>query len=314
APLVTGAVALIKSLRPTATAADVRAFLREGAVDLPDLDAPFWDGFGRINFAASLAAALAAPLPAPILDSAVAAGTSIEVRGRAVPEAVVTLVDEGEGLLETTIASVSGAFTFAIQHDSLRETTAILELVATAEGSAGVSPASAPLRVNVTRDSLLVPGWNLIAWPGVDGSGVEIFAELPEGVGRVFAWDGSGWDIHVPGSSFLRIEEVVTGQGLWLFVSGAQAVQWRQVRVPYTSTRLEPGWQLVAWPGPRASLSEGLRFTPADVVSVFGWDPFASEFESYQTALPGVASLEALGHLDAVWVLVGEMGGDWPGP
>ena len=118
----------------------------------------------------------------------------------------------------------------------------------------------------------------------------------------------------MPGSSFLRIEEVVTGQGLWLFVSGAQAVQWRQVRVPYTSTRLEPGWQLVAWPGPRASLSEGLRFTPADVVSVFGWDPFASEFESYQTALPGVASLEALGHLDAVWVLVGEMGGDWPGP
>jgi len=314
APMVTGLVALIKSLRPTATAEDVRAFLREGAVDLPDVDAPFWDGFGRINFAASLAAALAGPLPAPILDSAVAAETAIEVRGRAVPEAIVTLVDEAEGLLETTTASVSGAFGFAIELDSLRETTAVLELVATVEGSAGVSPASEPLVVHVTRDSLLVPGWNLVSWPGVAGTGLEVFAGLPAGVDRVFAWGGSGWDIHVPGSSFLRIDEVETGEGLWIFVTGAQVVQWRQVRVPYVTTSLVPGWQLVAWPGPRATLGEGLQFTSADVVSVFGWDPFTKLFETYQAALPRGASLETLGHLDAVWVLVGESGGDWPGP
>jgi hypothetical protein len=133
-------------------------------------------------------------------------------------------------------------------------------------------------------------------------------------VDRVFAWDGNSWDIHSPGSSFFRIDEVLTGQGLWIFVSGPQAGVWRQLRVAYQSTALQPGWQLLAWPGPTVATAETLRFTPAEVLSVFGWDPLGAGFLTYQTALPGAASLESLQHLEAVWILVGAPGGNWPGP
>ena len=116
------------------------------------------------------------------------------------------------------------------------------------------------------------------------------------------------------GSRFLQIAEVRTGDGLWIFVRGGRSVIWSYARAPYISKLLSPGWQMVAWPGPSVATGETLRFTPADVQGLFAWSPLEAVFTSYRPALPDTADLESLAHLDAVWILVGEDGGAWPGP
>ena len=202
APLVSGLVALIKSLRPTATLSDVRAFLREGAVDLPDVDTPFWDGFGRVNFQRSLAAALAGPLPAPVIDSAVVTTTLIQVNGRGVPGATVFLTDLARNeVIAGQIAGPGGSFNFRIQASMILETTAQLELIATVQGDSGLSPPSLPFVVRLRRDVLLFPGWNLVAWAGATGLGTDdgVFGALPGEAERVFAWRDGQWDTYGAG-------------------------------------------------------------------------------------------------------------------
>ena len=315
APLVTGAIALIRSIRPTATLSDVRAFLRAGATDLPDLESPFWDGAGRINYRQSLAAALAGPLPAPVLDTVIPGETLIVVTGRAVPNALVTLTDDASGLVITTeAAGPGGRFSIDLPLAELPETMAVLVLVATAEGDSGLSLPSLPFVLNLPRSVELFPGWNLVSWSGEAGSGAEVLAGLPGEVERVFSWSGGGWDVHAPGSAFLTIDAIETGDGLWIFMGGQSSAIWPQTRTPYQATDLRPGWQLVAWPGPTATVAESLLFTAADVQAVFGWLPLESVFLAYRTRLPGSATLESLAHLDAVWVLVGDQPGGWPGP
>ena len=172
APMVSGLIALIKSLPPTASVSDVRAFLRDGAVDLPDGDTPRWDGFGRINFRGSLNAVLAAPMPAPVIDSAMATSSVVVVQGRAIP---ATTVVETEFTRDEVIASGTvgpdGRFDLRIYPSSLIETTAQLDLVATAEGVSGRSPPSLPVSLRLWRDVRLLPGWNLISWAGATGHG-----------------------------------------------------------------------------------------------------------------------------------------------
>ena len=317
APMVSGVIALIKSLRPTATLGDVRAFLRDGAVDLPDADTPFWDGFGRVNFRRSLAAALAGPLPAPVLDSARVTATLVVVEGRAVPTTTIALTDLArDEVIATQIAGPGGRFEIRIEKSSLLETTAQLDLVATAEGESGLSPPSLTVVVRLPRDLLLFPGWNLVSWAGATGPGTVdgVFAVLPAEVQLVFAWRDGHWDAYVPGSTFLQIDEVRTGEGLWVFVRSARSVIWTYARARYNSTLLQPGWQIVAWPGPSGPIADAIRFTPAAVESIFAWSALGSAFTSYRWAQPDLADLESLRHLDAVWVLVGEDGGAWPGP
>ena len=317
APMVSGLIALIKSLRPTATLSDVRAFLRDGAVDLPDADTPRWDGFGRVNFRRSLEAALAGPLPAPVIDSAVVTTSLIVIQGRAVPAMTVVLTELARGeVIASGIAGPSGSFELSIQPSSLLETTAQLDLVATVGGASGLSPPSLPVSLRLQRDVRLFPGWNLVSWAGVTGPGTDdgVFAALPGGVERVFAWREGLWDVYLPGSSFVQIDEVRTGDGLWVFLRNERSVIWTYERAPYITTLLHPGWQMVAWPGPSVLIADALRFTPAVVESLFAWSALESVFTIYRTAQPQVADLNALAHLDAVWVLVGEGGGAWPGP
>lgn len=317
APMVSGLIALIKSLRPTATLSDVRAFLRDGAVDLPDADTPRWDGFGRVNFRRSLDAALAGPLPAPVIDSAVVTTSLIVVQGRAVPATTVVLTELArDEVIASGIAGPSGSFELSIQPSSLLETTAQLDLVATAEGASGLSPPSFPVSLRLRRDVRLFPGWNLVSWAGATGPGTDdgVFAALPVEVERVFAWRDGLWDVYSSGSSFVQIDEVRTGDGLWVFLRNERSVIWTYERAPYISTLLRPGWQMVAWPGPSVPIADALRFTPAAVESLFAWGALESAFTIYRTAQPQVADLNALAHLDAVWVLVGEDGGAWPGP
>ena len=317
APMVSGLIALIKSLRPTASLSDVRAFLRDGAVDLPDADTPRWDGFGRVNFRRSLAAALAGPMPAPVIDSAVATTSLIVVQGRAVPATTVVLIElSRDEVIASGIAGPSGSFDLRIQPSSLLETTAQLDLVATAEGASGLSPPSLAVSVRLRRDVLLFPGWNLVSWAGATGPGTAdgVFAALPAEAERIFAWRDGLWDVYSPGSSFVQIDEVRTGDGLWVFVRNERSVIWTYERAPYITTLLRPGRQMVAWPGPSVPIAEALRFTPAAVESLFAWGTLESAFTSYRAAQPQVADLNSLAHLDAVWVLVGEDGGAWPGP
>ena len=319
APFVTGAIALILATSPTATPADVLALLQEGAVDLPDADAPNWDGAGRVHLGRTLAALLARPPAAPIIDGVDVTDARIIVSGRAVPGSAVRISDGGaeEPPFGVVTAAPDGTFALELARRALPETVAVLSLVAVAETSAGPSPPSTPLPFALPRTVPLQPGWNLVAWAGVTGPGHEALAALPPRVTRVFAWDGAHWEIGVPASPVLTISQIHTGQGLWLFVEGAAPVEWQQTRAEFAAVALAPGWRLVAWAGARTDVAGAVAATDADIRAVFAWDAAAGRFRSFRAALPLApggppGTLSRLGHLDAVWVVVGERGGNWP--
>ena len=122
-------------------------------------------------------------MPAPIIDSTLVTANLIQVSGRAVPAVAVTLTDVArDEILASEIAGPSGSFNFQIDITTLLETTALLELLANAEGDSGLSPPSLSVVVLLRREEVLFPGWNLVPWAGATGAGTAAagFAHLPQ--------------------------------------------------------------------------------------------------------------------------------------
>ena len=317
APFVTGAVVLIRALMPGATMADVRLLLQAGAVDLPDGDAPNWDGGlaggGRIHLGRSLAPLAGGPPAPPVIESATIEVATVAVEGQAPANSAVALsLSPSRDPIATAIADVDGHFLTTIPLSGFSETAATPALIAIATTAAGSSEPSSPVLVALPRDVLLWPGWNLVAWAGPPGPSETLLANLPAPVTRLFAWNGAGWDLAVPGHPLFRIAAIQTGQPVWVYVEGRNLLAWRQFRAPYGSVTLQPGWQLVTWQGPTVDIPAALAQTGADIVALFRWDAQRRSYLTYRPQQPALSALPTLHHFDAVWLLVGSGGGIWP--
>ena len=313
APFVTGAVVLIRALDPAASSDDVRRLLSDGAVDLPDAGAPGWDGSGRLHFGATLTALQAgAPAP-PAITQALVAVTAIELEGTAaVGSAVAVSADPPGEQIATVQADATGHFTLRVLLQRFDDTVAQVALTAVATSAGGASRPSTPLTVALPRDVVLRPGWNLVSWAGPTGPGDVVLADLPPAARRVFARNGEAWELAVPGDPLFTIDEIRTGQGLWIFMGRTPPVPWRQFRALFQAPTLQPGWQLVVWAGPTTDPQTALTQTTAEIVAVYAWAEERQRFRAYISRSPLPPTLTELPHFEAVWVLVEGRGGPWP--
>ena len=107
-----------------------------------------------------------------------------------------------------------------------------------------------PLRMVTTE---LHPGWNLAGWTGarVDVSG--LFSAIP-GLEVAYAWDAEEERFltavaGVP-DQVGDLGTLTPGMGLWLYVSGAEPVEWTRPILPESGfATLAEGWNLLSWSG-----------------------------------------------------------------
>ena len=154
APIVAGAAALIKSMRPDFTAPQIEAALFSSADDLGATGKDAFYGYGRLNTAAALAATGTAPTDTTAPSVNIAAPTGGTVTGtitvsvNATDNVGVTRVDLMIG--GTTVGSdTSAPYSFVVNTATLSNGTASLS--ASAYDSAGNRGMSAPVSVAISN-------------------------------------------------------------------------------------------------------------------------------------------------------------------
>ena len=316
APFVSGTLALALSLEPGLDQAALLDLLRETATPLPEGTTPGWAGAGRLNMAALLVLVRGAPPGPPVLETIDLEGPDSDflVRGQARPGSLVALRETStDTALGTGVADADGRFAIGVAQAQIPERQAWVTLAAVADRDGQVSALSDAARFALPRLVVLQPGWNLVAWAAATASGSVVVAGLPAGVARVFAWDGRGWELAVPGDPRFAIDLVTTGEGLWLLVSGGEPVSWLQRRAEVPERRLTAGWHLLAWAGDSGPTAE-VAGTGLDALeALYLWDVAVAEYRAFAPSAQAGSTLDAVAHLDALWVFVA--GGQliWPG-
>ncbi len=322
AAFVSGAVALALSLEPGLDQAAVLELLSGTATPLPDGPNPGWDGAGRLHIAAAIARLHGATPGAPLVQGIDldAPDADFVVRGRARPGGRIDLLVSPDDVRTSGVADAEGRFRIALPRDRVPERRSLLTITAWAvapdpAGGAAeerASPASAPITVALPHMATLTPGWNLVAWAGATGSGADVLADLPPGVQRVFAWQGRGWQLAIPGDPRFQIGRIRAGDGLWLFLAGSEPAQWPQRRARIPERTLTTGWHLLAWPGGSGAAAGGPG-SVAGRLEVFVWDAESANPRGFTRVAPGRSPSLTVRHLDAVWVFVAAGRPVWPG-
>ncbi len=314
ASFVTGTVALIRSWEPGADAARIRDLLRDTATDLPDAAWPDWDGAGRLNLGLALATIAGLPPFPPTIDGIDLVQKAYRIQGHARPGSNVALAQVDDGPLGNATADASGAYVVQIARDALPETQAHLTLVGVASKAGQTSAASPPAALALPYIVTLLPGWNLVPWVGATAPGDAVLADLPPAIERLYVWDGRDWQIGVPGNPLFRIPLISAGAGLWLYLTGADPVDWRQDRTPLAAPSLSPGWHLRAWTGPSALAADVAASPGLRIDALFAWDGAAAAHQGFFPQAPALGTLTFVPHLQPLWVHVGAGQGPWPSP
>ena len=129
---------------------------------------------------------------------------------------------------------------------------------------------------------------------------------------RVFAWQGPGWQLAVPGDPRFQIGRIRAGDGLWLFLAGSEPAQWPQRRAPIPERTLTPGWHLLAWAGGSGAAAGGPG-SVAGRLEVFVRDAESASPRGFTRVAPGRNPSLTVRRLDAVWVFVAAGRPVWPG-
>ncbi len=178
--------------------------------------------------------------------------------------------------------------------------------VASTHGSAS---AQEPASDTITTE--LQPGWNLIGWMGPDTTASDLFDKIPALL-VVAAWDRDAaryaW-ARRGGTVPPELAQLTRGQGLFLWVSGSEPVDWtRPASAEGMLLTLAEGYNLVGWAGLDGTpIAEAVgRFGEA-LVGVSTWN---AETQSYERYEPGVdepaEGVAVLNHGDALWVELSE--------
>lgn len=154
----------------------------------------------------------------------------------------------------------------------------------------------------------LQPGWNLAGWTDVEVGVETLFADIP-GLEVAHAWDAEAQAFQVAfrsnGSVSGDLVQVSPGMGLWLYLDGAQPVEWTQPVVPESSnTTLFEGWNLVAWSGEDATTPEAaFALLGSNLRMAVGWDPTTDELLRYEPeGASGDNTMRRLNRGEGVWV------------
>lgn len=316
APFVSGAMALALSIEPLLDRDQLVEMFLDTATDLPDGVFPDWDGAGRLNIGAALADLTGSPPLPPEIESIDLddPGGDYLIRGRARAGSRVDLQESpGQASLGAGTADADGYFEISLPPNRIPETQALLTVAGLAVDGDEASELSGPITFSLPRIVTLWPGWNLVAWAGLTGPGVDVLRDLPAQVDRVFAWAAAGWSVAGPGNSALTIDRIAAGDGLWIFLEGTQPAEWQQRRAPILPTTLDAGWNLRAWTGPSGAGGDVLAAAPGALEAFFLWDAIAVAHLGYFAAAPSLGAVTDVAHLDALWLLLGENGALWPG-
>ena len=182
-----------------------------------------------------------------------------------------------------------------------------------AEGAAErVSAAAGPATFALPRLVPLAPGWNLVAWAGATGPGDDVLADLPPAAERVFAWDGRGWRVAVPGDARFPIDRIAAGDALWVFLGGSEPAVWLQRRSPIPARTLAAGWHLVAWAGETGAAVELPALLDGRAKAFLG-ERTSAGLGTFTGVAPDADALRALRHLAPVWLFVEDGELVWPG-
>ena len=207
----------------------------------------------------------------------------------------------------------SGHFSVTISLAAFDETAAVVAITAAASRRGAVSPPSAPVVLALPLDVDLVEGWNLVGWAGAPSSSTDIFAGLPARVLRLYTWDGSAWARAVSGNPLFQIDEIRTGQGLWILVGPGPPMRWRQTRAPFDPARIGPGWQFIAWVGAGSDIAPAAASASTHIEAILAWDAVNQSFRVFYPRLPTLGTLDRLDHFQGVWVFLEEgRSGVWP--
>jgi len=168
-------------------------------------------------------------------------------------------------------------------------------------------PESAP-----TRSVTLAPGWNLVGWTGATAV-EEATAAIADQIDVLFTWNAAlqgfrSFNPNVP-PVLNTLDELGTGDGVWVRVNDAAGTAWEQPAVLTGRTvPLAVGWNLVMWTG-------GDGFPVVDAVAsfagvletLFTWDAAAQAFRSYGPNVPSfLNTADTLRFGDGVWMLMTE--------
>ena len=178
--------------------------------------------------------------------------------------------------------------------------------VASTHGSAS---AQAPASDTITTQ--LQPGWNLIGWMGPDTTAGDLFDKIPALL-VVAAWDRDAaryaW-ARRGGTVPPELAQLMRGQGLFLWVSGSEPVDWtRPASAEGMLLTLAEGYNLVGWAGLDGTpIAEAVgRFGEA-LVGVSTWNAETQSYERYTRGADDSAEGPAvLNHGDALWVELSE--------
>ncbi len=153
---------------------------------------------------------------------------------------------------------------------------------------------------------VLQPGWNMIGWTARTPA-AEIAAALGDAVGVIFAFDADAQSYRrfAPGrpARVNDLTEVVPGDGLLILIEdGPGAVLPRPANGTPLVQNLREGFNLVAWTGAAAMISEAMTSLDDALVAAFWWDPGAQDYRTYRPGLPMFSDLAEVGPAQALWI------------
>ncbi len=153
---------------------------------------------------------------------------------------------------------------------------------------------------------VLQPGWNMIGWTAATPA-AEIAAALGDRVRVIFASDAGtqSYRRFAPGrpARINDLMEVVPGDGLLVFIEdGPSAVLPRPPNGTPLVQNLREDFNLVAWTGAAATISEALTSLDDALVAAFWWDPGARRYLTYRPGLPMFSDLAEVAPAQALWI------------
>ena len=173
------------------------------------------------------------------------------------------------------------------------------------EGPEIDSPIGAPYATSRT----LFPGWNLITWPTAGPISTDD-EKLPAEVRTVFGFDGPTqrflhWNADVP-VALNTLTAIPAGLGTFVFSVGEVPVPWAlPADLTSPTVALEPGFNLVTWHGPDASVAEAIGSLGDAFVALHAFDGAQQAYASFHVGVPGpLNSLRDLEPKQAVWIEV----------
>ena len=180
---------------------------------------------------------------------------------------------------------------------------AALALAAALAAPRGAAAAEEPSTVT----TVLRPGWNAAAWLGPDAPVQAVFDEIPRLV-QAQAWDSAESRYRIANRRAIPdggLERLATGMGLWLWLGGDEAFEWRREAIEGGALfDLPAGSHLVGWTGPDgASAAVAFASLGGALARAERWNAEAGRLDRYRPGAPDAANtLRVLRHGDALAV------------